>query len=419
VGGGILVHSYGIHLEDVHAPNGLIAVYGGEPKGPGAVPSDERPESRDVAYARGCSAQGIVVGGDDVMIHDCEAGGSILGFGSSAGIYDSDAQLIEASASAWDAIVNGCVAGEISVAGVTNSDVTDCVCDGRISLDSGYTGTVTNSTACGGMTCRTDYVAVSSSTCYGDLRVYYGYWIQISHSTCIGGIVSVGLEGSGEAHLTRNTIVGPGSVGLQVVPQGPYFLNVSGNIVVGFDIGVQIENATGVMELTCNDVWDCDTLWVGVADPTGTDGNISADPLFCSAPGEIYTLHADSPCAEENNPGCGQIGAYPVGCGPSTDAELGGEVPGAIALLPVHPNPGASEIVIAFELPEPRVVRLEVFDVGGRLVKALVDGQWTGGRHTLAWNGRSAAGRPVAAGAYYIRMVAGDFIAEQRVTVLR
>ena len=126
----ILIHSYGIHLEGVHAANGTIAAYGGEPRGPGAVPVDKPQESRDVAYASNCSALGIVVGGDDVMIHDCETDGPILGFGSAAGIYDSEAQSIEASASAWGAIVNRCTADEITLAGVTNSDVTDCVSHG-------------------------------------------------------------------------------------------------------------------------------------------------------------------------------------------------------------------------------------------------------------------------------------------------
>jgi hypothetical protein len=53
----------------------------------------------------------------------------------------------------------------------------------------------------------------------------------------------------------------------------------------------------------------------------GINGNISADPLFCNAGSEDFTLHANSPCAPDSNPDCGLIGAWPVNCS-STSVEL-------------------------------------------------------------------------------------------------
>jgi hypothetical protein len=56
--------------------------------------------------------------------------------------------------------------------------------------------------------------------------------------------------------------------------------------------------------------------WVGcIAGMEGLDGNLSADPLFCSMAGEDYRLHAESPCAPANSGECGLIGALDVGCG--------------------------------------------------------------------------------------------------------
>ena len=72
--------------------------------------------------------------------------------------------------------------------------------------------------------------------------------------------------------------------------------------------------------LSCSDVYgNLPDDFVFMADPTGTDGNISEDPLFCpdSGPRE-YPLREDSPCAPGNHPDgddCGLIGAFPVGCG--------------------------------------------------------------------------------------------------------
>ncbi len=71
--------------------------------------------------------------------------------------------------------------------------------------------------------------------------------------------------------------------------------------------------------LMCCDVYgNAGGDWVGcIADQYGINGNISEDPLFCGDlnPDEPYTLHADSPCAPENNPECGLIGAWGAGCG--------------------------------------------------------------------------------------------------------
>jgi parallel beta-helix repeat protein len=45
-------------------------------------------------------------------------------------------------------------------------------------------------------------------------------------------------------------------------------------------------------------------------------GNISADPLFCDPGAGNFSLNCTSPCV--NNPGYGQIGAFGVGCGPTS-----------------------------------------------------------------------------------------------------
>jgi hypothetical protein len=42
--------------------------------------------------------------------------------------------------------------------------------------------------------------------------------------------------------------------------------------------------------------------------------NLSTDPIFCLTADPPLSLRSDSPCAEENNPVCGRIGALGVGC---------------------------------------------------------------------------------------------------------
>ena len=73
----------------------------------------------------------------------------------------------------------------------------------------------------------------------------------------------------------------------------------------------------GAMSVSCCDVFGNEGGdWVGCLEGLeGTAGNISADPLFCDREAADLHLAFDSPCAPEADPGCGLIGALPVGCG--------------------------------------------------------------------------------------------------------
>lgn len=80
---------------------------------------------------------------------------------------------------------------------------------------------------------------------------------------------------------------------------------------------VYCENEEVVPTLICCDLYDnAGGDWVGpIAAQAGANGNLSADPVFCDAPGADLTLHVTSPCA--NGP-CDLIGARPVACGYET-----------------------------------------------------------------------------------------------------
>jgi len=56
--------------------------------------------------------------------------------------------------------------------------------------------------------------------------------------------------------------------------------------------------------------------------------------------------------------------------------------------------------------------------VAGRMVTQLLSSELTPGPHLVEWNGRGAAGRPVAAGVYFYRTTIGSFTATKKLTVL-
>ena len=94
-------------------------------------------------------------------------------------------------------------------------------------------------------------------------------------------------------------------------------------------------------------------------------------------------------------------------------------VPVACALRGNYPNPFNPMTRIAFDLPEPAAVTLEVFDVTGRLVRTLVDGRETAGRKQTFWDGTDARGASVASGVYYCRMTAAGYEKTIKMTLLK
>jgi subtilisin family serine protease len=90
----------------------------------------------------------------------------------------------------------------------------------------------------------------------------------------------------------------------------------------------------------------------------------------------------------------------------------------APALL-ARPNPSRAATTLTFSLARPQPVSLEVFDLGGRRVRALAAGRFASGSHAVAWDGRDEAGRPVAAGVYLARLASADGEVRCKVARLR
>jgi hypothetical protein len=76
----------------------------------------------------------------------------------------------------------------------------------------------------------------------------------------------------------------------------------------------------------------------------------------------------------------------------------------SVAIHSVSPNPARSSSRIEYEIAERGRVQLSVYDVAGRLVREVVDGDLDAGLHTTRWDGRDRSGRPVAAGVYFAKL---------------
>ncbi|MFO7524739.1 MAG: choice-of-anchor D domain-containing protein [Ignavibacteriaceae bacterium] len=103
------------------------------------------------------------------------------------------------------------------------------------------------------------------------------------------------------------------------------------------------------------------------------------------------------------------------------------ETAGNISLTPEeyvlnqnYPNPFNPSTTISYNLKEKSNVTLEVFDILGRKIKSLVDGEiQTAGQHTVIWNGKNISGNSVSSGVYLYRIHANDFIETKKMLLLR
>ncbi|MFT5233218.1 MAG: hypothetical protein ACI9UK_002440 [Candidatus Krumholzibacteriia bacterium] len=92
-------------------------------------------------------------------------------------------------------------------------------------------------------------------------------------------------------------------------------------------------------------------------------------------------------------------------------------------LLANYPNPFNPMTRIPFELEDgagTSVVRLEILDMRGRLIKTLVQGERTNGqRYEAVWNGLNEAGQRVPSGSYLSRLKIGEQVQSRLLTLVK
>lgn len=78
------------------------------------------------------------------------------------------------------------------------------------------------------------------------------------------------------------------------------------------------------------------------------------------------------------------------------------------ALSPNYPNPFNPETTISYEVASDGIVKLDIFNLKGQLVKTLVNENKVSGPHKVVWNGTDKYGRKVASGIYQYRLTTKD-----------
>ena len=162
--------------------------------------------------------------------------------------------------------------------------------------------------------------------------------------------------------------------------------------------------------------------WVScIASQASADNNFSLDPRYCVDDGKELFLQDDSPCLASNS-ACGlTVGALELGC---TSTEIKHDShsenrPVRICQIQNYPNPFNSSTVILYDIDHGGFVRVDIFDIMGRLVTKLPEQYRGPGRYSVVWTGIAHNGVALPSGLYLCRLQVGGVAATTKILLLK
>jgi len=208
--------------------------------------------------------------------------------------------------------------------------------------------------------------------------------------------------------IANNTLYENGGSGIWIEPlDNGTHVTVANNIGWG-NGGYGIEGAVaGKVTLTCNDWFANDAGSASPVGPGATD--LAVDPMFCGVANDDVGLNEDSPVAAA--PGCGLIGAKPVGCSTVGVVSVNAQ---AFELAPITPNPTSGDARLTFRLPRAAAIELDILDLQGRTIARVASGEHAAGVHVVRWPVASAA-----PGVYFARYRHPDGVQSRRLIRVR
>lgn len=100
--------------------------------------------------------------------------------------------------------------------------------------------------------------------------------------------------------------------------------------------------------------------------------------------------------------------------GTSVDELESGQIPGMFMLDQNYPNPFNPTTAISYQLPAVSFVNLKIFDMLGREVATLINGEQSAGRYVAQWDGRNERGEVLSSGVYLYQLQAGGYVSTKK-----
>ena len=95
------------------------------------------------------------------------------------------------------------------------------------------------------------------------------------------------------------------------------------------------------------------------------------------------------------------------------------EIPEENFLYQNYPNPFNGESIISFNLNISGSVKLSIYDILGRQIKALIDNNLSLGKYSYSWDGTNSSGRKVSSGVYFYELKTSKFSLKRKMILLQ
>jgi flagellar hook assembly protein FlgD len=94
--------------------------------------------------------------------------------------------------------------------------------------------------------------------------------------------------------------------------------------------------------------------------------------------------------------------------------ESGDFYPSTMVLHQNYPNPFNPKTVIKFTVTERSDMLISIYDLSGREVKELVNGELVSGYHQVIWDGRDNHGQSVSSGIFFCKLESKSLVTGQK-----
>ena len=89
-------------------------------------------------------------------------------------------------------------------------------------------------------------------------------------------------------------------------------------------------------------------------------------------------------------------------------------LPETFSLDRAYPNPFNPTTTLSFAIPVDSEVILSIYNLQGREVSTLINGNMDAGYHSIVWDANS-----YASGVYFVKMVAGEYVNTQKLMLIK
>ena len=82
------------------------------------------------------------------------------------------------------------------------------------------------------------------------------------------------------------------------------------------------------------------------------------------------------------------------------------------------PNPFNPETTIRYDILDPCIVNIEVYNLKGQKVRTLLNEAKTSGRHSVVFDAKDDRGNMLSSGVYFYRFTAGSYTSTRKMLLM-